>query len=68
MVRYNGKLSLTEEGVSIHTRIASGSKLEYDIPLKELFEELLGQEVSIEIHRMVPFDPEKIEQGDDPNE
>ncbi|MBD3349926.1 MAG: hypothetical protein GF364_00390 [Candidatus Lokiarchaeota archaeon] len=55
MVRYSGKLTLSDDGLIIYTNIAGPSTPEDDIPLKELFYELLDQDVTIEIHRLKEF-------------
>ncbi|MBD3187627.1 hypothetical protein GF325_12405 [Candidatus Bathyarchaeota archaeon] len=56
MARYHGRLSKTDHGLSINTSLSSGSSQTYDIPLEELLDDFIDREVSIEIHRLVPFD------------
>ncbi len=61
MVRYTGKLSVGKEGLSIHTYVSQSNPEKYDIPLKELFAESIGKEVSITINRVKPFKYDKID-------
>ena len=63
MVRYTGKLSQGKDGLTIHTYISESNPEKFDIPLKELFTELIGKEVSINIHRVEPFEYDNIEYG-----
>jgi len=65
MVRYTGKLSLSEGGLSINIPISNSSDERYDVPLKELFDELLGKEVTIDINRVVRFSEEMPREGED---
>jgi hypothetical protein len=53
MVRYTGKLSISEDGLSINIPLSSSGDEIYDVPLVELFDHLIGEEVSIEINRVV---------------
>lgn len=65
MVRYTGKLTLSDEGLSMNIPISSSNEERYDVPLMELFDELLGKEVTIDINRVVRFSEEVSRGGED---
>ena len=68
MARYTGKLELGDQGLTIHTAISAGNAQEFTIPLQELFDDLIGSEVTIEINRVVPFAGDPSPAGGSPND
>jgi hypothetical protein len=50
-----GKLTIDEDNeLSLKMRISPGNPEEYDIPLKELFDDLIGKKIKIEALSIEP--------------
>ena len=55
MVRYTGKLSIIGGKICIKTKISMDHDQTFDVPLIELFDELVDNEVSIDIVQVKKF-------------